>query len=52
MDRDASEATGISGALRELADEGWGMVLSWLIGLGSIFFALFTLVEAWFRRSS
>jgi hypothetical protein len=49
---DASEATGISGALQELADESWGMALSWLIGLGSIFSALFTLVEAWFRRSA
>lgn len=52
VQHDPSEAKGISGALQELADESWGTALLWVIGIGLILFALFTLVEAWLRRTT
>lgn len=50
IDFRASEAVSVDGALRRVADQPYG---SWLLGLvaaGLIVFALFSLVEARFRR--
>lgn len=52
MNHDPDEATGLSGALQELADTGWGPWLLWAIGLGLLGYAAFSLVEAAFRRST
>ncbi len=52
VNHDPNEATGLSGALQELGDTGWGQWLLWLIGLGLLGYAAFSLVEAVLRRST
>lgn len=52
VQHDPSEATGISGALQELADESWGTALLWFVGIGLILFAAFSLAEAALRRTT
>jgi hypothetical protein len=52
VNHDPNEATGLSGALQELGDTGWGQWLLWLVGLGLLGYAAFSLVEAALRRST
>jgi hypothetical protein len=47
---DADTAKGPSGALLELADEGWGQLVLWLIAVGLFAYGVFCLAEARFRR--
>ncbi len=49
---DSSDTTGLSGAISELGDSGWGNVLLWVVAIGMFGFAAFSLVEAALRRAS
>jgi hypothetical protein len=48
---DSSDTTGLSGAISELGDAGWGGVLLWVVAIGMFGFAAFSLVEAALRRA-
>jgi hypothetical protein len=49
---DASEAKGISGALRELSGESWGWVLLWAVAAGLVAFGAFLAAQARYRRAT
>lgn len=49
---DPDETEGLSGALRSLADSGWGVALLVFVGAGLFLFAAFSFVEAVYRRST
>ena len=49
---DPDETEGLSGALRELSDTGWGTALLAFVGVGLFLFAAFSLVEATYRRTT
>jgi len=49
---DATEATGPSGALVELAGKGWGQLLLWAIAIGLFCYGLFCIAEAKYRRAA
>lgn len=49
---DPDETEGLSGALRSLADSGWGTVLLVVVGIGLFLFAAFSFVEAAHRRTT
>lgn len=49
---DPGESEGLSGALRSLADSGWGVALLVFIGVGLFLFAAFSFVEAAYRRAT
>jgi hypothetical protein len=49
---DASEAKGISGALRELSGESWGRVLLWALAAGLVAFGAFLVAQARYRRAT
>lgn len=51
LQHDPDEATGLSGALRELGDSGWGTIVLWIVAVGMFGFAAFSLVEAKYRRA-
>jgi hypothetical protein len=46
----AEEATGLDGALRRLAEEGWGVTLVALIGIGLAAYGVFCLLTFPYRR--
>lgn len=48
---DPDDTTGLSGALTELGDSGRGTVLLWIVAIGMLGFAAFSLVEAKLRRA-
>ena len=50
MRHDPDETEGLSGALRELSDTGWGTALLLFVGVGLFLFAAFSFVEAKYRR--
>jgi hypothetical protein len=50
VQHDPNESKGISGALAELAGQGWGRVLLWGTALGLFAFGVFCLAEARYRR--
>ena len=52
LQHDPDETEGLSGALRDLADSGWGTVLLMFIGAGLFLFAAFSFIEAKYRRTS
>ncbi len=52
VQHDPDETKGLSGVLQELADATWGTILLWVIAVGLILFALFTLAEAKLRRAT
>ena len=45
-------AKGPSGALIELAEQGWGKVLLWVIAIGLFAYGLFCLAEAKYRKAA
>jgi len=47
---DASEAKGLSGSIRSLADDGLGQLLLWAIAIGLFCFGLYKLAAARFRQ--
>ena len=49
---DPNEAKGLSAVLQELAGEGWGKALLWLIAIGLIAAGLFSMAEAKLRRAA
>lgn len=49
---DPGETEGLSGALRSLADSGWGVALLVFVGVGLFMFAAFSFVEAAYRRTT
>lgn len=49
---DPDDATGLSGALRDLRDSSWGPALLAFVGIGLLLFAVFSFVEAAYRRST
>ena len=49
---DPDETEGLSGALRELSDTGWGTALLVFVAVGLFLFAAFSFVEARFRRTT
>lgn len=51
VQHDASEAGGLSEALRSLSGNTWGQVLLWVIAVGLVFYGLFALAEARYRRA-
>ena len=48
---DSSDTTGLSGAISELGDSGWGGALLWVVAIGMFGSAAFSLVEAALRRA-
>lgn len=52
LQHDPDEAKGLSGALSELGDSGWGRIVLWVVALGMFLFAAFSLVEARLRRAT
>jgi len=50
VDFDPAEATGLDGALRRVADEGWGQVVVAVVGLGFIAYGIFCAVTFPRRR--
>lgn len=52
VQHDPDEATGLSGALRDLADSRWGVTLLIVVGVGLFLFAAFSFVEAGLRRTA
>ena len=48
---DPEEAKGPSGALVELAGEGWGQALLWAIAVGLFAFGIFCIAEAKYRKA-
>lgn len=51
VQHDASEAGGLSEALQSLSGSTWGQVLLWVIAVGLVFYGLFALAEARYRRA-
>jgi len=49
---DPNQAKGLSGALQELAGNGWGQVLLWVIALGLFCYGLFCVAEAKYRKAA
>ena len=49
---DPDDATGLSGALRDLRESSWGPTLVLIVGAGLLLFAVFSFVEAAYRRST
>lgn len=49
---DPDEATGLSGALRDLRESSWGVALLLFVGAGLLAFAVFSFVEAAHRRAT
>ena len=49
---DASEAKGVSGALRELSGESWGRALVWAVAAGLVAFGMFLIAQARYRRAT
>ena len=49
---DPNQAKGLSGALQELAGEGWGRLLLWVIALGLFCYGLFCVAEAKYRKAA
>jgi Domain of Unknown Function (DUF1206) len=49
---DPNNVKGLSGLLAELAGQGWGQVLLWLIALGLFAYGLFAFAEARYRRAT
>ncbi|HET9602222.1 MAG TPA: DUF1206 domain-containing protein [Acidimicrobiales bacterium] len=47
---DAAEATGLDGALRRLADEPWGQIVTGMVGLGFIAYGIFCVLTFHRRR--
>lgn len=47
---DANEATGLDGALRQLATESWGLVVVFLVGIGFLAYGIFCAVTFPHRR--
>jgi hypothetical protein len=52
LQHDPNETEGLSGALRQLAESGWGTVLLMFIGAGLFLFAVFSFIEAAYRRTT
>ena len=50
IDHDPSQAQGIDGTLRTIADRSYGQVLLFLTALALFAFAAFSIVEARYRR--
>jgi hypothetical protein len=50
VDYNAKEAIGLDGALRELADASWGPALLGLVAVGLAGFALYSIVDARYRK--
>jgi hypothetical protein len=49
---DATEAKGISGALRELSGEWWGRLVLWAVAVGLVAFGVFLMAQARYRRAT
>lgn len=49
---DATEAKGMSGALRELSGEWWGRLLLWAVAAGLVAFGAFLVAQARYRRAT
>jgi intracellular septation protein A len=49
---DPETAKGISGAVVELADEGWGQALLWAIAVGLFAYGIFCIAEAKYRKGT
>ena len=47
---DAAEATGLDGALRRLADEPWGQIVTGVVGLGFVAYGIFCVLTFHRRR--
>jgi hypothetical protein len=47
---DATEATGLDGALRRLALTGWGVVIVFVVGIGFAAYGIFCLATFTHRR--
>lgn len=52
VQHDPNESKGLSGALAELAESGWGRGLLWLVAVGFVLFGLFCFAEAKLRRAT
>lgn len=50
VEHDSSEAIGLDGALREVAQESYGSVLLVAVGIGLLLFGAYTLLEARYRK--
>ena len=48
---DPDDTTGLSGAVSELGDSGWGGAVLWAVAIGMFGFAAFSIVEAILRRA-
>ncbi|CAN5435793.1 DUF1206 domain-containing protein [soil metagenome] len=49
---DATEAKGISGAMRELGGEAWGRLLLWAVAAGLMAFGVFLVAQVRYRRAT
>jgi hypothetical protein len=49
---DPSDTTGLSGAISELGESGWGGAVLWVVAIGMFGFALVSLAEAKLRRAT
>lgn len=49
---DPDNVKGLSGLLAELAGNGWGQLVLWLIAFGLVAYGLFALAEARYRRAT
>lgn len=52
VQHDPSESKGMSGALQELSERGWGQLLLWLVAVGFLLFGVFCVAEAKLRRAA
>ena len=52
VQHDPDESKGISGALAELAQNGWGRVVLWFVAIGLVLFGIFCFAEAKYRRAT
>jgi len=52
VQHDPNESKGISGALAELAQNGWGRIVLWFVAIGLALFGIFCFAEAKYRRAT
>jgi len=52
VQHDPEESKGISGALAELAQNGWGRIVLWFVAIGLVLFGIFCFAEAKYRRAT
>lgn len=52
IQHDADRAVGLSGALKTLAEQGWGQLVLWLVAIGLFLYGVFCFGEARYRRAT